>query len=117
MKYKKVYNLIPGERVDNIEIVETIKCKIANVELNDCIMENEQSYISYISGFHDCYVLYLDPMNIIIRLYKVDSNKLLSFLSSNISFYYGRGLDIAVCSLDIDCVIVFNHDGQAFLIK
>ena len=114
---KKSYNLIPGERIENVELVNTIKQLISTVDIKDWIVLDEDSYLSYLSYFNNCYVLYLDPKGIIIRLYKVEYKELSSFLKNNSSPIYGYGIDIAVCPLSIDNAVIFNHDGEAFLLR
>lgn len=61
--------------------------------------------------------MYLDPKGVVERLYFTHRDDIVSFMKERVSYEYGAGVDIAICTKDITNAVICNHDGQVFVLK
>lgn len=114
----RIYNIIPGNLVNDSIIADRIFALIDSVEFDDWIEVNEKIYASEFFQLNkEFYVMYLDPRGIIKKLYVSSSAEILSFMKENISYEYGEGIDIAICKKEVDNAVICNHDGQIYILK
>ena len=113
----KIYNIIPGDLINDTSIVNRIFALIDSIEFDDWIEVNEKIYSSEFFRQNDeFYVMYLDPRGVIERLYVTHSDDIVGFMKERVSYECGDGVDIAVCTKDITNVVICNHNGQIFVL-
>lgn len=114
----KIYNIIPGKLINDNSIVNRIFTLIDSVEFDKWLEVNEKVYSLKIFQQNDeFYVMYLDPRGVIERLYVTRCDDIVSFMKERVNYEYGEGVDIAICTKEIDNAVICNHDGQIFMLK
>lgn len=114
----KIYNIIPGKRLENSQIMKRILGLIDSIGYDDWIKLDGDVYSSdFFQNNQEFYVMYLDPSGIIERLYITPCIDILNFMKERINKEYGEGVDIAICTKEIENAVICNHDGEIFLIK
>ena len=56
--------------------------------------------------------MYLDPRDVIERLYVTCCDDIISFMKERVDYEHGEGVDIAICTKEIANAVICNHDGQ-----
>lgn len=114
----KIYNLIPGNLINESSVVNRILALIDSVEFGEWLEVNEEVYsLEFFRQNEELYVMYLDPRSQIERLYVTHCHDIVSFMKERISYECGEGVDIAICTKDITNAVICNHDGQVFVLK
>lgn len=115
---KKIYNSIPGIRIEDSSIIDRIFVLLDSVEFNKWIEVNEKVYsLGFFKQNDEFYVTYLDPRGLIKRLYITCCADIIDFMRKYINYEHGDGVDIAICTKTIRNAVVCNHDGQIFILK
>lgn len=115
---KKIYNFIPGELINNIAIASRIYELIASIDFDKWIEVDERVYsLEFFQQYEEFYVMYLDPQGFVKKLYNTCRKDIIDFMKKRISYEYGEGVDIAICSKHFDNAVICNHDGQIFILK
>lgn len=114
----KIYNIIPGKRIEDSLMMRRILELIDSIGYDDWIELDEDIYsLDFFQNNQELYVMYLDPRGIIERLYITPCKDILYFMKERINKEYGEGVDIVICTKEIENVVICNHDGEIFLIK
>lgn len=114
----KIYNMIPGKLLNDTSIVNKIFALIDSVKFDKWVEVNEKVYaLKFFEKNKEFYVMYLDPMGVINRLYDVCCDDIVEFMKEHIDYEFMEGIDIAICTKEVDNAVICNHDGQIFLIK
>ena len=114
----KIYNIIPGNLINDSSIVNKIFALIDSTEFGNWLEVNEKVYSSeFFQQNDEFYVMYLDPRGMIERLYVTQCDDIVGFMKERVSYECGDGVDIAVCTKDITNAVICNHDGQTFVLK
>lgn len=114
----KIYNIIPGNLINDKFIVSKILTLIDSVEFNKWIEINENVYLlKHFWQNDEFYVMYLDPGGLIYKLYITCCDDILSFMKKRINYKYGEGVDITICTKEMNNAVICNHDGQVFILK
>lgn len=114
----KIYNIIPGVLNNDVSIIDRIFTLIDNVKFVEWIEVNEQVYsLEFFQRNDEFYVMYLDPQEVIKKLYITCRNDIVHFMKTHINYKYGDGIDIVICTKEINNAVVCNHDGQIFILK
>lgn len=115
---KKIYHCIPGTLVNDGSIINQISAFIGSITFDTWIEMNENIYsLDFFKSKDKFYVLYLDPESVIQRLYHTDCSEIVSFMKEHIDSEKGDGVDIAICTKEINDAVICNHDGQIFILK
>lgn len=115
---KKIYNFIPGELINNKVIESRIYELIASIDFEKWIEVDERVYsLEFFQQYEEFYVMYLDPQGLVEKLYNTYRRDIIDFMKERISYEYGEGVDIAICTKQIDNAVICNHDGQIFILK
>ncbi len=114
----KIYNNIPGDLINDRSIANRIFALIESVDFNEWLEVNEEVYsLELFKQNEEFYVMYLDPRGVIERLYVTYCDDIVCFMKEQISYEFGDGVDIAICTKDIANAVICNHDGQIFVLK
>ena len=114
----RIYNMIPGDLLKDDSIVNRIFALIDSVEFDKWLEVNDKVYVSnFFKQNKEFYVMYLDPIGVIKRLYITNCDDIISFMKERINYEYGDGIDIAICTKEINNAVICNHDGQIFMLK
>ena len=114
----KIYNIIPGNLIYDKSIVNRISTLIDSVEFDKWLEVNEKVYsLKFFHQNDEFYVMYLDPRGVVERLYVTRCDDIVSFMKERVNYEYGEGIDIAICTKEIDDAVICNHDGQIFRLK
>lgn len=115
---KKIYNSIPGNLIQESSIANEIFLLLDSIEFSKWIEVNETIYDSdFFEKNSNVYVIYLDPCGKIIRLYSTSCEDIVDFMKEYVNYEHGEGVDIAICTMEIDNAVVCNHDGQIYLLS
>ena len=114
----KIYNIIPGKLINDNSLIDRIFALIDSVEADKWIEVNEKVYsLKLLQENEEFYVLYLDPVGVIKKLYITCYDDIICFMKERINYEHGDGVDIAICTKKINNALICNHDGQVFLLK
>ena len=117
MKNKRIYNIIPGKQIEDSSIIDSIFSLLDSVSFSEWIELNEDIYNEdFFNIYEEFYVMYLDPAEIIKRLYLSTCEEIVTFMKEYINCRYSEGVDIAICTKQINNAVICNHDGQVFLL-
>lgn len=56
-------------------------------------------------------------MGVINKLYITCCNDIIQFMKERINYEHGDGVDIAICTKNINNALICNHDGQVFQLR
>lgn len=63
------------------------------------------------------YLLYNHPIHDYMRrVYLVDKLELVEYLKDNINYRTGDGKNVIISDFDFLTVMIFNHDGECFVV-
>ena len=117
MNNKKIYNIIPGKQIEDSSIIDSIFSLLDSVSFSEWIELNEDIYNEvFFNLFEEFYVMYLDPAGIIKSLYISGREEIVAFTKERINYRHSEGIDIAICTKQINNAVICNHDGQVFLL-
>lgn len=117
MKNKKIYNIIPGKQIYDNSIINSIFLLIDSVSFDEWFEVNEDIYNEdFFKRYEEFYVIYLDPVGIIKKLYISTCEEIIAFMKEHINYEHSEGVDIAICTKQIDNAVICSHDGQVFLL-
>lgn len=114
----KIYNIIPGNLINDSTIVSRILELIDSIEFEEWLEVNENVYsLEFFQENEEFYVMYLAPGGVIERLYVTNCDDIVAFMRERVDYEHGEGIDLAVCTKEIANVVICNHDGQIFMLK
>lgn len=114
----KIYNIIPGNLIDDSSIMNRILELIDSVEFDEWFEVNEKVYsLEFFQQNEELYVMYLDPRGVIESLFLTSCDDIVSFMKERVNYEHGEGVDLAVCTKEITNAVICNHDGHIFMLK
>ena len=117
-KHERIYHIIPGVLINDKSIVNRISTLLDSIPFNKWIEVNEKIYSSnFFQQYDEFYVMYLDPQGLVERLWVTGCQDIVSFMKDRVSYEYGDGVDMAICTKEINNAVICNHDGQVFMLK
>ena len=118
MSKQKIYNIIPGEMIQDDNTMKKIEELINSIQFTDWEEINEDVYSKGILiNNNEFYVMYIDPWGDIKRLFITARDQIMRFMKERINYEHGDGVDMVICNKDISNAIVCNHDGQVYELK